>query len=200
MTRTNNFNIWPGHWTPSPGSYLIYQRATGRDCGAIVLATPALVIHAGSRGRCPFYRVIQLEKLDTEAEAERPGRIIVTAQLTSPRLLSMNPGVYLAARHVQPLRWNQSYWGRGYFTANRPSNATEQERNYRLPAASQFTPLYVSAWMLTYNKIMHAVGRNYFVRLSQLSAQTADDEETQLTDAFWSLYFTPSGSALYQCW
>lgn len=50
-----------------------------------MLAARPQVMLASSCGRCPFYRVIQLEML--EHGVDSPGRIIVTAQLTSLRLL-----------------------------------------------------------------------------------------------------------------
>lgn len=155
MTRTNNFNIWLGRWTPSPGSHLIYQRATARDCRAIVLATLALVMHAGSRGRCPFYRLIQFEMLDTDWGSGWGGEAWLdycycTADM-SPAPLCLTVSNWIA--NSQRLRWYQGYccrawtesWGQGHLASNRHTNDTEQKRNYRWPAVGQFTLLLLPA-------------------------------------------------------
>lgn len=164
MTRTNNFNIWLGHWTPSRGSHLIYQRATARDCWAIVLATLALVMHVGSRGRCPFYRLIQFEMLHTGWGSGWGGEAWLdycycTADISQAPLHAayLALGFDLTFSHwkanSQRLRWYQGCcrrawtesWGQGHLATNRHINDIEQKRNYRWPAVGQFTLLLLPA-------------------------------------------------------
>lgn len=115
-------------------------------------------MHVGSRGRCPFYRLSQMLETGWGSEwAERPDWIIVTAQLTSPRLLFMllsGPWTNFAFRYgianSQHLRWYQGCCCRawkesrqqGCLAAHRHTNNTEQKRNYWWPAVGQLARIY----------------------------------------------------------